>query len=454
MTATTRSRRITTVSGSPVAFGRKLSYALSHLVLIDSFAPLKRALDVVVSTVALALTAPFTVLFGLGRLMRGREILSRTEKVGRLGLRYTQYSFAGLENHPVMRRIPVLINILGGEMSLIGPRAVVPGDPIARANGSARLAVKPGAISPWWLRQRANIDFDDEAATDREYLWRTTLAGDLGIALRAIPALAFSEKREAAPDTVEILGIRINNMSMAEALGWIQERLEGEEQAVVSMTNAHCANVSCLNAAYHEALLASGLNLADGAGVRLAGKLKRTPIRQNVNGTDMFPRLCAMLQGTGKSIYLLGGRPGVAKGVAQWIGKRYPRTVIAGYRDGYFSAPEEAIVAAQIRASGATLLLVAMGVPQQELWIQRNLTDTGVRVAMGVGGLFDFYSGRIPRAPAWMREVGIEWIYRLMQEPGRMWKRYLIGNWTFLLRFLLHEWNLYRPHAQTRGEPL
>lgn len=454
MTATTHSRRTMTVSGSPVAFGRKLRYALSHLVLIDSFAPLKRVLDMAVSTIALTLTAPFIFLLALWRLMRGREILRRTEKVGMLGLRYMQYSFAGLESHPVLRKIPVLLNILGGEMSLIGPRAVAPGDPAVRANGFARLAVKPGAISPWWLRQRANIDFDNEAAADREYLCRTTLAGDLGIALRAIPALAFSEKRETAPDTVEILGIRIDNVSMAEAIGWIQDRLDRDEQDVVSMINAHCANVSCLDPDYHDALLASGLTLADGVGVRLAGKLKRTPIRQNVNGTDMFPRLCAMLQDTGKSVYLLGGRPGIAKCVAQWIGKRYPRTPIAGYRDGYFSAAEEAGVAAQIRASGAAILLVAMGVPQQELWIQRNLTDTGVRVAMGVGGLFDFYSGRIPRAPAWMREVGLEWIYRLMQEPGRMWKRYLIGNWTFLLRFLLHEWHMYRPHAQSGREAL
>ena len=228
MIATTQPRRTMSVFGSPMAFGRKLRYALSRLVLVNSFAPLKRLLDIAVSTLALAFTAPFIVLFAISRLLRRREIVRRTEKVGRLGLRYIQYSFAGLKNHPVLRRIPILINIFAGEMSLIGPRAVVPGDPAARANGFARLAIKPGAISPWWLRQRANIDFDDEAAADREYLCRTTLASDLGIALRAIPALAFSEQRETAPATVEILGIRIDNMSMAEAIGWIQRRLDGE----------------------------------------------------------------------------------------------------------------------------------------------------------------------------------------------------------------------------------
>jgi len=93
-----------------------------------------------------------------------------------------------------------------------------------------------------------------------------------------------------------------------------------------------------------------------------------------------------------------------------------------------------------------------MGVPSQELWIARNLEAAGVRVAIGVGGLFDFYSGRIPRAPVWLRELGLEWTYRLLQEPGRMWKRYLIGNWTFLTRHMLYELKVYRPQGGDGGE--
>ena len=433
----------------PTALGRKLRYAVSHVLWIDSFEPLKRVFDAVFAAVALTAASPFLLCLVLRRKISGRAILTREERVGRFGRRYTQYGLAGLARHRSFQRVPLLFNILAGDMSFIGPRPAAPGDPVVEVNGRARLSVKPGVICSWWLRQRGNIDFDDEATVDREYLNTASLRTDLGIALRAIPALVFSEKREAAPRTIEILGIRIDNMSMAEALEWIRQKLSGEGQAVVCMTNAHCANVSCLNAAYHKTLLASGLNLADGVGLRIAGKLKRTPIRQNVNGTDLFPRLCAMLEGTSESVYLLGGRPGVAQGVAEWIGKRYPDTTIAGYRHGYFEPDEEGSVAEAIRRSGASVLLVAMGVPDQELWIQRNLESTGVRVAIGVGGLFDFYSGRIPRAPAWMREIGLEWIYRLLQEPGRMWKRYLIGNWIFLGRHLLYELKFYRPHGQT-----
>ena len=105
---------------------------------------------------------------------------------------------------------------------------------------------------------------------------------------------------------------------------------------------------------------------------------------------------------------------------------------MSGCRDGYFSAAEEPEVVAGIARSGAAVLLVAFGAPRQDLWLHRNLAATGVKVAMGVGGLFDFYSGRIPRAPQWMREVGAEWLFRFYQEPRRMWRRYFVGNVVFL----------------------
>jgi N-acetylglucosaminyldiphosphoundecaprenol N-acetyl-beta-D-mannosaminyltransferase len=113
---------------------------------------------------------------------------------------------------------------------------------------------------------------------------------------------------------------------------------------------------------------------------------------------------------------------------------RYPELIIAGTRDGYFDAAEEAEVIESINASGADILLVAFGAPRQDVWLKAHKQALRVPVRMGVGGLFDFYSGRIPRAPVWMREMGLEWTYRLLQEPGRMWRRYIIGNPLFLYR--------------------
>jgi N-acetylglucosaminyldiphosphoundecaprenol N-acetyl-beta-D-mannosaminyltransferase len=148
----------------------------------------------------------------------------------------------------------------------------------------------------------------------------------------------------------------------------------------------------------------------------------------------MFPLLCEVAARERLPIYLLGARPGIAKAVADNMVKRYPELEIAGTRDGYFDSGEEQAVVDAINTSGARILLVAFGAPRQELWLERWRERLVPPVGMGVGGLFDFYSGRIPRAPVWMREMGLEWVFRLMQEPGRMWRRYIIGNPLFLYR--------------------
>ncbi len=236
---------------------------------------------------------------------------------------------------------------------------------------------------------------------------------------------------------ISLFGITIDNTTLPQAVETIVQRLDGGSAAQVSFVNADCVNVACRNPAYLEALQQSDLVFADGIGVRIAGEVLGQPVRDNVNGTDLFPLLAAALQNTGKRIYLLGGRPGVAAGVAHWLAAHYPGLEVAGFRDGYFSPDEEAEVIEEIRRSGADLVLVACGAPRQELWIRRNLDKLGAKVVIGVGGLFDFFSGRTPRAPHWLRKLGMEWCYRLSQEPGRLWRRYLIGNAVFLTRLAL-----------------
>jgi N-acetylglucosaminyldiphosphoundecaprenol N-acetyl-beta-D-mannosaminyltransferase len=162
--------------------------------------------------------------------------------------------------------------------------------------------------------------------------------------------------------------------------------------------------------AYRRILCHATLTLADGIGMKRAGKFLAQDFKQKVNGTDLFPRLCRGLSGANRGISLLGGQPGVAEGVRNWIAEHYPAVLISGYRDGYFSAQQEPGVIRDIAQSSADLLLGALGVPQQELWIARHLSATGIRVAMGVGG-GDFYAGRTPRAPQWLREMGLEWLY-------------------------------------------
>ncbi len=239
------------------------------------------------------------------------------------------------------------------------------------------------------------------------------------------------------PDRICILGIRFDNLTMSEAVQAIVDRLDHPLPSQACFVNADCVNIAHRNPQYLDVLHKASLTLADGIGLKLAGLVHGIPVRDNVNGTDLFPRLCAELPGTGIKMFLLGGRPGVAGAAANWVAQNYPGVVIAGCQHGYFKPEEETTVIQRISDSGADVLLVAFGAPQQELWINRHLHQLGVKVAIGVGGLFDFYSGRISRAPLWMRKIGVEWLYRLYQEPTRLSKRYLLGGPLFLMRVLL-----------------
>lgn len=422
---------------------RRFIRSTSWVLVVQGLLQAKRALDFFFALALLLMLSPILILCVL--LLRARgPALVRTPRVGRWCQTFAEYSLATSDDtvgrlvaklH--LYRLPVLLNILKGDMSFIGPRPVSPGDLSPRERATRRrYDVRPGLICLWWIRRRANIDYGTEAEADREYVDTQSLWGDVGIALRAIPAILYGEGVATAPDLVTILGIPINNLTMTEAVEAIMKRLDEDGPSQVCFVNADCANIAYRHQEYHAVLRKADLTLADGIGLKLAGKLLAQEIKQNVNGTDLFPRLCEALSGTGYGMFLLGARPGVADKVRDWVAEHYPGVIVSGCHHGYFSSEEENEVIQQIANSGAAILLVAFGAPRQDLWISQHLAETGVKVALGVGGLFDFYSGRIPRAPLWMREMGMEWLYRFIQEPGRLWKRYFVGNAIFLWRVM------------------
>ena len=403
------------------------------LVWIQLLTGAKRALDILTSGALLLVFLPLLVLLWAAARLRGGGVV-RTERLGRWGCVFQERAFSS----GPLRNLPALLNVLAGDMSLIGPRAVSPGQVTAEDRAAwRRFNIRPGLICLWWIRKRANIDFGSEWDTDAEYLDSQSFFGDLAIALRAIPAAFYGEGIALAPERISLMGIPVDNLTMDEAIDAILQRAQpGGAPSQLCFVNADCVNIAYRNSAYRKLLCQAGIVLADGIGVKLAGRILNTNIRQNVNGTDLFPRLCAALETNPAGLYLLGGQPGVPDAVAQWISGRHPKVKICGYHHGFFPASDLPQITQGIRDSGAEILLVAFGVPKQELWIAQNLAQTGARIGIGVGGLFDFYSGRIRRAPVWMREIGMEWIYRFLQEPGRMWRRYFLGNFVFLCRVL------------------
>ncbi len=177
--------------------------------------------------------------------------------------------------------------------------------------------------------------------------------------------------------------------------------------------------------AFRRLIAESALSVPDGAGLLLAGRLLGTPLREQVTGTDLSARLAQLCAEEGRRLFLLGAAEGVACEAALRLQERHPDLRIAGAFAGSPGAEDETEIRARIASvAPVDVLLVAYGAPAQDYWIARHQAGLGVPVAMGVGGVFDFIAGRVPRAPAWLRRIGLDWAFRLAIQPWR-WRRQL-----------------------------
>jgi N-acetylglucosaminyldiphosphoundecaprenol N-acetyl-beta-D-mannosaminyltransferase len=188
--------------------------------------------------------------------------------------------------------------------------------------------------------------------------------------------------------------------------------------------------------------------LPDGVSLLLAARILGQKITHRVSGVDMFEALCRRAAREGLRVFLLGGRPGSAEKAAAKLSAENPGLIVSGTCCpplGFENDPgQRDKIEARIRSARPHLLFVALGAPKQEYWIYEHARNLGVPVAMGVGGSFEMVGGVVPRAPMWLRRLGAEWVYRLLREPSRMWKRYLIGNFQFASIVLRQRLNLQK----------
>lgn len=250
---------------------------------------------------------------------------------------------------------------------------------------------------------------------------------------------------------IPLFGLNIKDTTLDEAGASIVADAKQNNRCKVFFLNAHCVNVAANDASYLQALQNQALLYADGSGMRHAAKLAGFWLRDNVNGTDLFPIICREAAREQVSLALLGSRPGIAQRCADNMKKQFPHLNIVWAHDGYFNPNDAESIIQSINNSGAQILLIAMGVPNQELWIARHAEKLQVPILMGVGALFDFYSGIMPRAPYFIRKLELEWVFRLMMEPKRMFARYVLGNPIFMMRVL---WRRLKGRKALQQQPL
>jgi len=213
--------------------------------------------------------------------------------------------------------------------------------------------------------------------------------------------------------------------------------LQNKRPHTLYFLNAHCFNIAQKNPHYYKALEEADLLLNDGIGLKIASYFSKVRFKENLNGTDLIPQILTFAAQKGKSIYFLGSKPGIAEKAAQVAREKTKQLKIAGFSSGYFNKSDEPKIIESINTSGADILVLGMGVPRQELWAHENKKQfTNVKLIIAGGAILDFISGEVSRAPKWMRKAGMEWIYRLLLEPKRMWKRYVAGNFIFFYHVL------------------
>jgi N-acetylglucosaminyldiphosphoundecaprenol N-acetyl-beta-D-mannosaminyltransferase len=259
----------------------------------------------------------------------------------------------------------------------------------------------------FWVQQRAP---DTDPAAD-------------GTASRARPV----ERK------IPLFGIEVSDLSFEDAVDRASAMIRPGGHSTLYFVNAHTLNIASTNPDYRRILRGADTIFGDGTGVRWAARLRGKELAANLNGTDLVPAL--LRRSDGLKCFIVGSAPEKIDSIRAEFSRRFPRVDLVGSHHGYLDDNTSRTVVQRINASGADLLLVGMGNPLQEQWIHRHRGALDVPLAIGVGGLFEYWSGALDRAPAWMRSGGIEWVHILRRQPWKA-RRYLIGNFEFVWRSL------------------
>ena len=238
---------------------------------------------------------------------------------------------------------------------------------------------------------------------------------------------------ETAEKRYPILNTYVNALSMDETVDYIKKVIARRTPPVQHVViNALKVNLMEEDPKLRGIVNACPLINADGSSILWAAKQLGVPVEERVTGIDLFLRLVKEAAENGYKIYLFGAKEEVVTKVRDVFQQQYPTLQIVGYRNGYFTPEQEPQIVADMAASGADMMFVAFSSPKKEYWVNKYLDQLNIPFVMGVGGSFDVVAGVTKRAPEFWQKIGMEWFYRFIQEPRRLWKRYVVGNAVFI----------------------
>jgi N-acetylglucosaminyldiphosphoundecaprenol N-acetyl-beta-D-mannosaminyltransferase len=230
---------------------------------------------------------------------------------------------------------------------------------------------------------------------------------------------------------VALAGLHVDQVDNAGAVAAVEGFFaDGAKHRIVTV-NTDFMRKARRDGEYRDVLNSADLAVADGMPLVWLSRLQRTPLPERVAGIELVEAICGAASRAGIGVFLLGAAPGIADAAGRALVARHPGLRIAGVYSppfGPHTPEEDARMVAAIRAAGRCAVLVAFGAPRQDRFIHRHLMELDIAVGMGVGCAFDVLAGAVRRAPQWMQRSGLEWLWRLGQEPGRLWRRYLVED--------------------------
>jgi N-acetylglucosaminyldiphosphoundecaprenol N-acetyl-beta-D-mannosaminyltransferase len=231
---------------------------------------------------------------------------------------------------------------------------------------------------------------------------------------------------------ISMMGLNIDNLTIDETVNHIDAMIQKRKSCQHVVLNASKVVLANQNPELKKIINECALINADGQSVVWASRVLGKPLKERVAGIDLMYRLLELAESKGYRVYFFGAKEAVLIKAIENFKIKYPQLIVAGYRNGYFTAADNDKIIANMAKANADILFVGFSSPQKEFWLKENMSQINIPFCMGVGGSFDVAAGVTKRAPLWMQKSGLEWFYRFAQEPGRMWKRYIIGNLRFV----------------------